>query len=242
MSSSMGTPPSPSRQFSDPSPLHGGSTDPNEVRRRAQQTQMVSSHPITPPNHGGNTDPNEVRLQLAHYTSTQSSSPPPDHGGNADPNAVRQRLNQSQSAIPSIQGQGRTYTTTRTVSSQESTMQYPTPSPSPYGGPISSSLSPLLPTHQPQGQPQSSYFQGSQTTQSFSGPPIQHSQVVGAGSPPPGNYGSPSSQISSQSYSAQTQGSPNQQNNVHGGQSSQIPQGISPQVRNQSLLLARVRN
>lgn len=241
MFSPTGTPPSPSRQFSDASPLHGGSTDPNEVRRRTQQTQMVSSHPITPSNHGGNTDPNEVRLQLAHYNSSQSSSPPPVHGGNADPNDVRQRLNQSQSAIPLIQGQGRTYTTTRTVSSQESTMQYPTPSPSPYGG-QSSGLSPLMPTHQPLSQPQSSYFQGSQTTQSLSGPPIQYPQIAGAGSPPPGNYGSPPSQIPSQSYPAQTQGSPNQQSNVYGGQSSQIPQGLSPQVRNQSLLLARVRN
>lgn len=235
MFSPTGTPP-PSGQSSNPSPSHGGNTDPNEVRRRTQHTQMLYSQPSTPSTHGGNTDPNEVRMQVAHYASSQSLTPPPTHGGNTDPNEIRQRLAQSQSATPLLPDQAGTYTTTRVISSQESTMQYSTPSPSPYEGNINPSPGPLQPTHQPASQPQSGYFQGSQITRSFGGPQVQYPQTAGAVSPPPGNYGTPQSQISSQSFPAQTHGSPNQRANVYGGQASQIPQGLSPQVCTRSPL------
>lgn len=236
-------PPSSSGQLSTPSPSHGGSTDPNEVRRRTQHTQIVSSQPSTPSTHGADTDPNELRMQQVHYSSSQSSSPPPQHGGNADPNEIRQRLGQSQSATPLLRDQAGSFTATRVVSSQESTVQYSTPSPSPYGGNINPSLGPLQPTRldQPPNQAQSGYFQQSQINQPLGDSQFQHAQTPGAVSPPPVNYGSPLSQMSSQSFPTQTPVFSNQQNNAYGGQSSQIPQGVPPQVRTHSLLVARGR-
>lgn len=233
MSYPTAIPPSSSGQFSTPSPSHGGSTDPNEVRRRTQHTQIVSSQPSTPSTHGADTDPNEIRMQQAHYASSQSSSPPPQHGGNADPNEIRQRLGQSQSATPLLRDQAGSFTATRVVSSQESTVQYSTPSPSPFGGNLN---------HQPPNQAQSGYFQQSQINQPLGGSQFQHAQTPGAVSPPPVNHGSPLSQMSSQPFSPQTPVFSNQQNNANGGQSSQIPQGVSPQVRTHSLLIARGRN
>lgn len=235
MSSLTGISP-PSGQFSTTSPSHGGSTDPNEVRRRTQHTQNIPSQPSTHSTHGGNTDPNEVR----HYASSQSSSPPPTHGGNVDPNEIRQRLAQSQSASPLLRDQAGTYTTTRVVSSQESTAQYLTPSPSPYGDNMNSSARPLhsTPFDQTSGQAQSGYFQGSQTAQPLGGPQVQYRQTVAAVTPPPGQHGSPPSQLSSQPFPPQTHGS----NQQYGGQPSHVPQVLPPQVRTQSPPLSRARS
>lgn len=239
MSYPTGNPPSSSGQFSTPSPLHGGNTDPNEVRRRTQHTHQISSQPSTPSTHGGNTDPNELRLQLTHYASSQSSSPPPPHGGNADPNEIRQRLAQSQSATPLLRDQAGSYTTTRVVSSQESAVQYSTPSPSFHGGNTDPNVGPSQPTRldQTPSQAQSGYFQGSQINQPSGGLQFPHPQTPGAVSPPPVTYGSPLSQMSSHPSPVQTPGASYQQTNAYGGQAPQIPQGLPPQVGTHSLIV-----
>ncbi|MCJ1470844.1 hypothetical protein MMC07_009491 [Pseudocyphellaria aurata] len=222
MSTSTGNPSLPSGQIYSPSPLHGGNTDPNEIRRRAQYNQTIPSQPSTPSIHGGNTDPNQIRMQLA---SSQSSSPAPSHGGNADPNEIRQRLGQSQSATPLLQDQSGTFSTQRVVSPQESILQYPTPSTPPYGGNMNSTV----PTHQTPSQAQSGYFQGSQITQALGGAQVQYPQNGNAAPLPQGNYGNPIPQTPSPSFSMPSHGAPNQQPNAYGGQPSQISQGHPPQ-------------
>lgn len=220
-------------------PSHGGDSDPNETRRRKQHTQMVSNQPSTPTIDGGDIDPNEVHMQLAHNSPSQYSSPP-DHGGNTDPNETRQRLGQTQSASPLLPNQAGISTTTRVVDSQQSTMQYSTPSPSPslYGSNIHSSAGPSQPARldQPPSQARSGYFQGPPILQPFGGPQVQHPQIPAAASPPPGVYGGPLPQIVSPLFPAQTHGPPNQQTNGYGGQPSQILHRPPPQVRTQAFL------